>query len=68
MMLHEPHADLRLNESKSQTNDFACKSARKIIEVLYHLHRSITDSVLDITLCDPYCVVSDAACLDTLSP
>ncbi len=41
-MLHEPHADLRLNEADSETNDFACKSARKVVEALddaYHLLR-----------------------------
>ncbi len=68
-MLHEPHADLRLNEADSETNDFACKSARKVVEALddaYHLLRNMTDSVPDLTLSDPYCSVSDAACLDNL--
>jgi len=58
MMLHEPHADLRLNEADSETNDFACKSARKVVEALddaYHLLRNMTDSVPDVTLSDPYC-------------
>lgn len=59
--LHEPHADLKLNELDSEANDFTCKSAHKVGEALddaYHLLRTMADSVSDITLADPYCVVS----------
>ncbi len=69
MMLHEPHADLRLNEADSETNDFACKSARKVVEALddaYQRFRDMTDSKRDVTLSDHYCSVCDAACLDDL--
>lgn len=59
--LHEPHADLKLNESDSDIEDFACKSSRKVVEALddaYRLLRSMVDLVPDITLSDPYCWVS----------
>ncbi|KLO12870.1 hypothetical protein SCHPADRAFT_904697 [Schizopora paradoxa] len=58
MILHEPHADLRLNESDYGTDDFACKSARKVVEALddaCRLFRTMAESVPDITLSDPYC-------------
>lgn len=63
MTLHEPYADLRLNDSNSDANDFLCGSARKVVEALddaYHLLRTMAESVPDITLSDPYCSVSDA--------
>lgn len=65
MTLHEPHADLKLSELDSASNEFACRSARKVMEALddaYHLLRTMADSVPDVTLSDPFCSVSNDRC------
>ncbi|KLO12869.1 hypothetical protein SCHPADRAFT_393594 [Schizopora paradoxa] len=57
--LHEPHADFKLNESDFDGADFTCESAHKVGEALdsaYHLFRTMTGSISDVTLADTYCV------------
>lgn len=71
MLLHEPHADYTVNDCDSDAYDFECRSARNVLDAVndaYHLLRSMTESVPDVTLSDPFCSVSNQTYPTTKPP